>query len=404
MSPPLIIDDVPPRPAVVAASLIALGLVSACGDQPSVERVSLDLTVASPESSATWALSPPVLPSGSPSPPPKLATTLTSPAVPPSQPADLPPPQPMTTRPALAPAGPPRFVVTARVPIAYFPENSKTAIQTPVPPAVHDATTGAFIADIQLPEGVRSSWQLVAAAPDNRTFLLSGWTGPHSALRFFRVRLSEDGRPGEPELVPGFEGEGNNPGTALALSPDATRLAHAAPVLGGGAKVTVVELATGARRDWTTRAFPLVLGLAWAPDGQRLALVAGGWGLGVLDAGLPGSDLLAASRLVRPGKGLTLPQSVAYTPDGGALVYSVGHTVERIALREGAAPEVLAKISLPRDASLSLRFSLDGTGRHLLHTHDWRFHRVDLHDGSATSMPIEVAAHPGEGMPPTAAW
>ncbi|GAA2366812.1 hypothetical protein GCM10010404_21680 [Nonomuraea africana] len=310
----------------------------------------------------------------------------------------------MTTRPALSPTGPPRFVVTARVPIAYFPENSKTAIQTPVPPAVHDATTGAFIADIRLPEGVRSSWQLVAAAPDNRTFLLSGWTGPHSALRFFRVRLSEDGRPGEPELVPGFEGEGNNPGTALALSPDATRLAHAAPVLGGGAKVTVVELATGARRDWTTRAFSMVLGLAWAPDGQRLALVAGGREVSVLDTTLPGSDLLAATRLVKPRKGLHLLESVAFTPEGDALVYSANHTIERLPLHEGAAPEVLAKVTLPRDASLGLRFSLDGTGRYLLHTHGWRFHRVDLHDGSTTSMPIEVAAHPGEGMLPTAAW
>ncbi|MBB3728599.1 WD40 repeat domain-containing protein [Nonomuraea dietziae] len=366
MSPPLIIDDVPTRPAVAAASLIALMLLSACGDQPSVERVALDLTVSSP--------------------------------------ADLPAPQPMTTHPALAPTGPPRFVVTARVPITYFPENSKTAIQTPVPPVVHDATTGAFIADIRLPQGVRGSWQLVAAAPDNRTFLLSGWTGPYSALRFFRVHLSEDGRPGQPELVPGFEGEGNNPGTALALSPDGTRLAYATPVLGGGAKVTVAELATGARRDWATRAFSMVPGLAWAPDGQRLALVGSGWGLGVLDPAVPGSDLLAAARPVKPGKGLWLPQSVAYTPDGAALVYSVGHTVERLALREGAAPEVLARVALPPDASLSLRFSLDGTGRYLLHTHGRRFYRVDLQDGSTTSLPIEVGAHPGEDLSPNAVW
>ncbi|MEV4160986.1 hypothetical protein [Nonomuraea dietziae] len=48
-----------------------------------------------------------------------------------------------------------------------------------------------------------------------------------------------------------------------------------------------------------TARVPIALpGLAWAPDGRRLALVGSGWGLGVLDAAVPGSDLLAAARLV----------------------------------------------------------------------------------------------------------
>ncbi|WP_344835622.1 hypothetical protein [Nonomuraea dietziae] len=85
---------------------------------------------------------------------------------------------------------------------------------------------------------------------------------------------------------------------------------------------------------------------------------------------------------------------VAYTPDGAALVYSVGHTVERLASAKGR-PEVLARVALPPDASLSLRFSLDGTGRYLLHTTAgvlpvWTPGRVD-----DVTAPIEGRRPPG---------
>ncbi|MFE3447672.1 WD40 repeat domain-containing protein [Nonomuraea sp. NPDC059194] len=389
-----------PRPSVIAAGLITLALVSACGDRPAIERVSLDLpdpATLSPAISPSMGASPLVSPS-------RLATTFTSPpatAVPPSHLTNVPPPSPPAAIPSLPSTGPPRFVVTARVPIARFHGRSKTAAAfIPVLPAVHDATTGKRIAGIRLPQGVDSSWQLVASAPDNRTFLLSGWTGPDTPIRFFRVRLSEDGRPGEPELVPGFDSDGQNPGSALALSPDATKLAYAGILLGGGARVSVVDLATGTRRDWDTRASTMVSGLAWAPDGERLAFAAGGWGLGVLDPADPGSDLLAATRLVKHGHGLQSPHAVAYTPDGTALIYSVGHAIERIPLPGGTAPQVLATLTLPSDASATIRFSLDGTGRYLLTAHGWRLYRVDLENGSTTSMPIEA----DEGLPPNAAW
>ncbi|WP_432864885.1 hypothetical protein [Microbispora rosea] len=374
-----------------------LALVGACGlgGDPAYERVSLKDWA----SSTAAAISPP---SALPSLPATVIRSL--------DPAAVPTPLPMATSLASAMAtssplpitGPPRFFVTARAPLARFPNKSKTAIFTPVRPAVHDAATGEFLAAIPLPAGVRSSWQVLAAAPDNRTFVLSGWTGPGSPLRFFRVHLAEDGSPSDPIPVPGLESDALGAGYNLALSPDATRLAYAASIP-GGAKISVVDLATGQRRDWSTRA-SVVTGLAWAPDGQRIALVVGGWGIGVLDLGLKGSDLLAATRLVKPSNDLPFLESVAYTPDGSALIYSAGHAIMRIPVDGGGKSQVLARVTLPADASLTLRFSLDGTGQYLLYVHRWRGFRVDLANGSTTPMPIKTDEHPGEGDSPNAAW
>ncbi|MEU4405342.1 hypothetical protein AB0F88_12495 [Streptosporangium sp. NPDC023963] len=310
---------------------------------------------------------------------------------------------PAATSPPLPPTGPPRFFLAAGVPIARFPERSKTATFTPVRPTVHDAATGALLASVRLPPGVRSSWQLLAAAPDNRTFVLSGWTGPDSPIRFFRVTLAEDGQPGDPMPVPGLRSDRLGPGYALALSPDATRLVYA-KAASGGVRVSVVELATGRRRDWSTGAFFTVSGLSWAPDGRRIALAAGNWGLGVLDLDRPGSDLLAATRLVRPHRGLPPLHSVAYTPDGGALVYSAGHAIERVPVDGGQAPRLLAQVKLPPTASLSLPFSLDGTGRYLLYVHRRQSFRIDLTDGSTTPLPKRIGERPGRGGSPNAAW
>ncbi|MEU8378074.1 hypothetical protein [Streptosporangium sp. NPDC048865] len=270
-----------------------------------------------------------------------------------------------------------------------------------MPPVVHDARTGRFVAAVPLPPGVRSSWKLAAAAPDNRTFLLSGTGRREGDIRFFRVRLDEKGRPGTPEPVPrsGEDVPGGLP--VLAMSHDGTRFAFA-DMVAGGTVVSVVEIATGARRDWFSRDMR-VSGLSWAPDGRRIAVAAYNWGLGFLDLAAPGQDLLAALRLVRPMTGLPPVQSVAYTPGGDFLVYSVGHDIERIPAG-GGEPVVLARLSLPRSASLAVRFALDGTGRHLLHTHGRRLHRVDLRDGSTGSVPIGTGDVRSGGQTPDAAW
>ncbi|MEV4373761.1 hypothetical protein AB0J71_42360 [Nonomuraea sp. NPDC049637] len=389
------------RTEVALAGLIVLTLTGACAD-PATQRVSLMNDPSAPPSSSLAPAMPrvatdaPTMPGGTPSPssfrPPPLvpATSLA---------------EPMATGRPLTATGPPRFFVTARTPIFSFTDSSKTAHATPVPPAVNDAVTGAFVAAVPLPPGVRSSWHLVAAAPDNRTFVLAGWTGLDTPLRLFRIRLDEKGRPGEPELVPDLEPEPDQV-TAMALSQDATRLAYTVTLVGGGTKVAVLDLATGRRRDWVTRESTAVMGLAWAPDGRRLAMAMLPSGVKVLDLGNKGSDLIAASRPVRPDRAdraVWIPQSVAFTPDGGALLYSAGHDVERVPVA-GGRPQVVARLTLPRGASLGLRFSIDGTGRQLLYTDGWRARRVDLADGSTTSVRIDAGKRSGEGESPVAAW
>ncbi|MEV6861736.1 hypothetical protein AB0M44_12130 [Streptosporangium subroseum] len=301
--------------------------------------------------------------------------------------------------------GPPRFIVIARTPIARFiPANSKTATFTPVRPSVQDAKTGKFLFDIPLPPGVESSWQVLAAAPDNRTFVLSGWTGPESPTRFFRIHLDEKGRPGEPALIPGFDTDGLTPGYVMALSPDGTRLAVSATIIGGGVNVSVVELGTGHRREWSTRQPDMVSGLAWAPNGHDLALASSRGGLRILDISRPGSELLGATRLVKAPEGFWPLGSVAYAPDGKSLVYAVESAIERIPVDGEGAPQVLARLERPATASLTVVFSLDGTGRNLLYVEGWRSFRLDLSSGRVTSLPILVGEHQGKGGSLRAAW
>ncbi|MFC4008365.1 hypothetical protein ACFOY2_14130 [Nonomuraea purpurea] len=369
------------RAVLAAVGSAVILLTGACAD-PAMERVSLN----TPTVFTTPAL-------------PTVGTTSSAPttsAAPPATSLDA----PMATGPARPVTGAPRFFIVARTPIAHFADRSKTATFTPVRPAVHDAETGELVAEVPLPPGVRSSWHLVAAAPDNRTFALTGWTGPDSPIRFFTLTLDENGRPGEPVPVPRPEQDDPDQAETMALSADATRLAYATRLIRGGARISVLDLATGRRRDWSTREQSLITGLAWAPDGRTLAWVAGGKAIGLLDLARRDTDLMAATQFAAQGKWLL--QSVAYTPDGGALVYSTGQTIERLTLDGQGETRVLARPELPRSASLGLRFSIDGTGRHLMFTHEWQRFVVDLTDGSTTSAPITAKGRAGN--PPSATW
>ncbi|MCF6474348.1 hypothetical protein FAF44_39105 [Nonomuraea sp. MG754425] len=383
------------RRSTAAVGLVLAVLVAGCAD-PGADRVSLagaPQPPASPPPSASPSLtvvSPPPSPMATSGParhPVPAATSLT---------------EPIATGAPLAATGAPRFFVSARVPLTRFPDGSKSAVRTPVPPAVHDAGTGAFIANVPLPPGVRSSWHLVAAARDNRTFAVAGWTGPERPeLRFFLVRLGADGRPGRPVPVTQTDPDDLTLVHDLALSADGTRLAYATPLIGGGAKISVLDVATGRRLD-RRLTHPLVQGLSWAPDGRSLAYVQGGRAIAVLDLTRPDTDPAASRAIGTATPGLPV-ESLAHTPDGSALIYASGHTVERVPLTGGPA-RVLARPELPPGASLGLRFSVDGTGEHLLYAHDWRAYRIALADGAVTSVPITAGERPGEGESPRAAW
>lgn len=374
------------RTEAALAGLIVLALTGACAD-PATQQVSLEYEAPVPLVSGVTP--PPPLPASSgPALPPRVLATSLAEAVATGEP--------------LPSTGSPRFFVTARAPIAHEVSGTKTSTFTPVHAAVNDAKTGAFLAEVPLPPGVPSSWQLVTAAPDNRTFVLGGWTGPGKPIRFYRVRLGENGEPGTPELLPDTEPEPDHV-SAIALSRDGTKLAYVCMPIGGGTKVAVLDFATGRRRDWFTPTPSMVMGLAWAPDGRRLAMATVGRGIALLDLEPAGSDLISASRVVRPLTGVAIPGAVAFTPDGRSLVYSKGHDVERVPV-DGGEPQALARPALPPGASLDLRFRLDGTGRYLIYTHGRRAHRIDLADGSATSVPIDAGERSGEGAPPVVAW
>ncbi len=396
------------RTSAALAGLALAVLAAGCAD-PAAERVSF-ASGTHPSASPSPTVLPPSSSLTSPLPPSSTVVPTPSSLVS-SGPVKHPFPmatslaEPMATGAPLAATGPPRFFVSARTPLARFPGTSKTAVFTPVPPAVHNAETGAFVANIPLPPGIASSWHLVSAARDNRTFAIAGWIGSKNRdKRFFLVRLDEDGRPGKPTAITPTDPDDLTIVHDLALSADGTRLAYSTPLIGGGAKISVLDVATGRRRDWKTLTHSMVRGLSWAPDGRSLATVLGGRAIAVLDVARLGTDPDdAVSRIIKNVPGVMPIESVAHTPDGSALIYASGHIVERVPLAGGPA-QVLARPELLSSASLSLRFSVDGTGRHLLYVHQWRAYRVDLADGAVTSVPITVDERPGEGGSPRVAW
>jgi Protein of unknown function (DUF4232) len=183
---------------------------------------------------------------------------------------------------------------------------------------VYDWRTGRVTARIRPPGTAPQGFTGVAAAGDDRTFVLAAGTG-HS--RFYQVALGQDGTVSQllAQLpVPPVA----DSGSPFALAPDATELALALPQPGGVAadEIMVVSLADGATRIWRSPDPGLVYAMSWddplASPGEtwsghpRLLF---GWtdstrarrttrqrsGLRLLDPRAPGTSLLG-SRLLIP--------------------------------------------------------------------------------------------------------
>jgi len=183
---------------------------------------------------------------------------------------------------------------------------------------VYDWRTGRVTAVIRPPRTAPQGFTGVAAAGDDRTFVLAAGAG-HSS--FYEVALGQLGTVSRSLAqlpVPAVA----NAGTSFAVSPDDSELALALPQPGGVAtdEIMVVSLSDGATRIWRSPDPGSVYAMSWEdPLALRQEVWSGhprllvGWadaarahrvarqrsGLRLLDPAAPGTSLLG-SRLVIP--------------------------------------------------------------------------------------------------------
>jgi hypothetical protein len=254
----------------------------------------------------------------------------------------------------------------------------------------------------------------IAVAPGDRTFYLVAAgleaSSGDARLEFFRLSLSATGQPGRPERIPGKPVVTPLPVSSdaleviqLAISPDGSELAYSLdnqlfpdnyPAT-QPAGITVLNVATGASRTWTTwpAADTAISTLSWAVGGQLSYTATLGSarlsrgqivrhsgfdtsGFFILNTAAPGFALIASSRLVVgyshavPAGGSVLRQSAVVAGvigTGGRRAYveldGSGGVAElaRISTETGAVVQVLLRGS---QAVASEPGSIDG--RYLL--------------------------------------
>ncbi len=178
--------------------------------------------------------------------------------------------------------------------------------RSPVPVTVNNAFTGQVLGTVRAPvKGI--GFAGVAAAGDDRTFVLAAQETSPPVMVFYELRLRADGRVASLTRLLSVASAGV---PVFAVSPDASRLAYATAY-----GIRVVSLATGASRSWTADGHTVAgtaAELSWAGD-QTIAMY---WasaapgsrqtGVRLLDTSAPGGDLLS-SRLIIP-----VPETTAF--------------------------------------------------------------------------------------------
>lgn len=244
--------------------------------------------------------------------------------------------------------------------------------------SVLDMDNGNVTGTIATPVA-RSDWEWVAAASDDRTFVLAGQSQA-LVYRFYLLHLAANGKPGRLTLldVPPLHGSQIY---GMALTADASRLAVAwqnnptGPVT---SHISVTTLTTGATRTWTS-AHGGALNVSWAGD----STLAFEWqdtdglarsGLRLLDTAAAGTDPLA-SRLLVPAStrtaALSSPGDPLITPDGSTLFATMASGTRNAIVSFSVRSGKLEAVLLPATSSgqgLSYCGILwtDPHGRHLL--------------------------------------
>jgi hypothetical protein len=200
---------------------------------------------------------------------------------------------------------------------------------SPAPAIVLNAFTGRELALVNSPVP-GNGFEGVAAAGDDRTFVLAADDSGSASVQLYELRLKPDG---SQELLRRLLTLPASSVPPFAISPDGSRLAYST-----ADGIETVSLGTGASRSWTpggTSATGYASDLSWAGD-QILAF---DWqpgtatsrqaGVRLLDTSAPGSDLLASRRIIpvpdRTGFGnFSELSSVLITPDGSRVFGTVG--------------------------------------------------------------------------------
>jgi len=220
--------------------------------------------------------------------------------------------------------------------------------------------TGGLAATLR-PPGAYNDFVVMSGTADGRTFVLGaerywGFRGAKSPLtgaldqaaplRFTVLRVTSDGHVHQSGLsLPFAVRPGQQP--SIALSPDGSRLAVAYGGGGQTAIVRVITLATGQVREWRwphASWTPLIRGQgSWTASGRTLAIQqwyvargaaakppasgapAGTTLVRLVDTATPPSAAMPGQLLtLRAPAGLSAPWGIFITPDGGALVATMG--------------------------------------------------------------------------------
>jgi CTP:molybdopterin cytidylyltransferase MocA len=220
----------------------------------------------------------------------------------------------------------------ARAADAGMPEYYVIASHSALVADVRESATGAVLSTVALPGWADPKLTQVAAAGGDRTFVLA-LAGDRPTV-FDVLRVSADGQAGRLStlrVAPLPAGASVN---GLALSPDGRELAVAVQLEGGQrGELTVLPLAGGAARTWTSAQAGMPWSVSWAEGGRELGFF---WqdadssgrsssGFWVLNVAARGHGLLSGRRVVPGSVGSDDVQSALLTPDGSTVIASVSY-------------------------------------------------------------------------------
>ncbi len=281
--------------------------------------------------------------------------------------------------------------------------------------AVHRTATGAVVGTIKPPRG--TTLVSVAAAGDDRTFILVGETG--SVIRFFRMHLGPQGRSGPLEStsvqpLPEHSGSCYVDLAGLALTPDGGTLAvstlsNCPTGRAGPSKVEITSFPSGRVLNAFRPGNGYPLSLSWTASGALAYDWAGPQ---------PGVWLVPSAAYSGSRPHLLIPQSAGLggyigaqnpviTPDGSAVIATLGRDTSLEVARFSAQTGKVLRVLIPpvtNPAQYCGPLWTDPSGRHLLAACGDRT-ESSIDDGHLTHLPphwqLPFYATPGG---PQIAW